>query len=295
MRAIFLALLFLPLLCSAKVNTNNPKIADERLVLDTNFGNMVFVLYPEIAPKHVSQVLKLARLGIYDGINIYRVEKGFVAQISNEFDREIPLDETQKAAVAKIPAEFSQLRHERGVLSMARFDDPNSAEVSFSILLGDAPHLDGQYTIFGRLEQGFDVLEQIEKTPVNANNVPETKITVMHAEVLLQKDVASYLQAHAGSAPDAAEAKVKILTQTNILATFFMAAIALLAFIALLLKPASTRPRAAIMNLILLTAGLGVLTLSTPLIRTHYQYIGAILFFGLVAIFKMLGRFDAPE
>ncbi|MGZ3694705.1 MAG: peptidylprolyl isomerase [Bdellovibrionota bacterium] len=296
MKSIILILMLLaPLVLQAAAKPKEIALANERLVLETNFGNMVFSLFPQVAPKHVAQVIKLARLGVYDGINIYRVEKGFVAQVSNEFDRATPIDEKQRAAIQKIPAEFSAIKHERGILSMARFDDPNSAEVSFSILLGPAPHLDGQYTVFGRLEKGEDVLAAIEKVPVSATNVPETKITALHAEVLLERDVAQYLKDHAKSIPDLAGARVKSLTDSNGIALGFLVFIAGLAFAFLFLDPKYGRARTSLVHLILLASGFGILTVATPLIQDHFPVVGALLFFGLVAIFKLLGKFDAPE
>jgi cyclophilin family peptidyl-prolyl cis-trans isomerase len=276
-------------------NLTDPRLAEERLVLETNLGNLVIVLYPKIAPRHVAQVLRLVRLNVYDGIHIYRVEKNFVAQIANEFDRETPLQPDQQAAITKIPGEFSALHHERGTLSMARFDDPGSAEVSFSILLGPAPHLDQKFTIFGRLEQGFDVLERIENSSVGATFAPDSKITVLHAEAVLERDLPRYLMEHAHSAPDLQAGRVKTLTESIVLAVAFLALITALSFGVLLVPSQHQRVRTALAHLILLVSGVGILTLVSPMIHDQYKILGAVLFFGLVAIFKVLGKFDAPE
>ncbi|MGZ3650963.1 MAG: peptidylprolyl isomerase [Bdellovibrionota bacterium] len=273
------------------VNYENPRLAGERLVLDTNLGTMEFALYAEIAPKHVAQVSRLAKLGVYDGINIYRVEKGFVAQISNEYDRATPVTQEQRAAITKIPAEFSPIRHARGILSMARFDDPNSAEVSFSILMGPAPHLDNKYTVFGRLEQGYDVLEAIENTPVDSNHVPQTKLGVLRAQILSKAEADKYYRNHAGVIAAAAPAP----QPNNFLPVAFLVLNTLLAFGIVLLSPERARLRTALAHLVLLVSGVGVLTLLTPLIQNNYQVLGVFLFFGMVGIFKALGKFDAPE
>lgn len=161
-----------------------PRVASERIVLRTNVGDMVLALYPEVAPGHVEQLLKLARMGAYDGVNFFRVETSFVAQVSDaRYKQPVPSPE-QLAAIHPLPAEFSVLHHRRGTLSMARHDGrPDSGETSFSILLGDAPHLDGQYTVFGHLEAGDDVLDLIERVARNGNQ-PVMPIVVQRAEVV---------------------------------------------------------------------------------------------------------------
>ena len=111
----------------------------------------------------MAQFLRLARAGVYDSVYFYRVEQGFVAQTATADDREVPLTAAQRAIIRPIPLEASPVRHTRGVLSLAHGDDPNSGETSFSILLADAPHLDGKYTIFGRLEGGDAALRALEE------------------------------------------------------------------------------------------------------------------------------------
>jgi cyclophilin family peptidyl-prolyl cis-trans isomerase len=162
-----------------------PRVAGERIVLRTNVGDMVLALYPEVAPRHAEQLLKLARMGVYDGVNFYRVESSFVAQLSDARYRQPAPSPEQAAAIHPLPAEFSGLRHRRGVLSMARYDDrPDSGETSFSILLGDAPHLDGKYTVFGYLETGDDVLDLIERVARDERHQPVVPIVVRRAEVV---------------------------------------------------------------------------------------------------------------
>jgi len=183
---IFSLLLALPALGSAQgaPAEGQPKLSAERLILRTNLGDLVFALYPEVAPRHAARILEMARSGIFDGVGFYRLEPGFVLQTENFNSRKKPLSAALAATVTKIPAEFSQLKHRRGVLSMARFDDPNSAESSFSILLGDAPHLDGQYTIFGELVGGDDVLKALEAEPVNEKHEPKMDLFVTRADVI---------------------------------------------------------------------------------------------------------------
>jgi cyclophilin family peptidyl-prolyl cis-trans isomerase len=161
-----------------------PKVADERIILRTNLGDLVIALYPEVAPKHVAQLLKLTRLGVYDSTWFHRVEPGFVVQLGDAQNRKLPLSAAQRAAIKKLPAEFSALPHQMGTVSMARQDgDPNSAESSFSFLLANAPHLDGKYTVFGRLERGDDVLAAMAATPRDTHNRPLEDIVVRTALV----------------------------------------------------------------------------------------------------------------
>jgi cyclophilin family peptidyl-prolyl cis-trans isomerase len=158
---------------------------EAQVILHTVDGDIRLKLYPSVAPRTVAQFIVLVQAGAYDTTHFVRIEPGFVIQTSTVHDRLTPLSESQKALVHNIPAEFSALKHRRGILSMAHYDnDINSGESSFSILLGDAPHLDGQYTIFGEVESGMDVVAAIEKTPLQANRLPDHRITITQAEVL---------------------------------------------------------------------------------------------------------------
>jgi cyclophilin family peptidyl-prolyl cis-trans isomerase len=145
------------------------KIADERLMVNTPAGVIAIALYPEVAPQNVAHVIKLAQAGVYDGATIPRIEPNFVLQFSApETERQPPLTPELRALIKPLPAEFSTtLKHRRGTVNMARLDgDINSATTSFCIFLGDAPHLDGKYTIIGHVEYGMDVVEELIKAPL---------------------------------------------------------------------------------------------------------------------------------
>ncbi len=122
---------------------------------------MEFELYPEVAPKSVANFVKLAESGFYDGLTFHRIVPGFVIQGGD------PLGNGTGGPGWNIPGEFAangfknDLRHERGVLSWARAQDPNSAGSQFFIMVDDAPYLDGNYAAFGRLTAGLDVVDQI--------------------------------------------------------------------------------------------------------------------------------------
>jgi len=137
-------------------------------------GTVEILLRPDIAPKHVAQIKALARQGAYDGIVFHRVIEGFMAQTG---DVEFGKREGYQSALAgrggsdlpNIPAEFSNLHFGPGVVGMARSSDPNSANSQFFIMFTDYASLDGQYTIFGRVVEGMDVVNAIKRGERSAN------------------------------------------------------------------------------------------------------------------------------
>lgn len=143
------------------------KLTDDRIVFQTKLGDLEFGLYPEVAPVTAAHILQLAKLGAYNTVSFFRVDRGFVAQCTDIVgNRKLPLDKLQEAeALKKVPLEVQpDAKHDRrGILSMARWDDPNSGGASFSITLGPAPHLDMQYTVFGELTAGWQTLDEFEK------------------------------------------------------------------------------------------------------------------------------------
>ena len=157
----------------------------EIAVITTSEGEMVLEFWPDIAPGHVENFKTLAKQGFYDGTCFHRVIKGFMVQGGDPNTK----DENKKASWGmggpghQIKAEFNDKPHLRGVLSMARSNDPNSAGSQFFICHGDPRFLDKQYTAFGRLIAGDDVLEKIGTTktlpgdrPVKRMNVESVKI-----------------------------------------------------------------------------------------------------------------------
>ena len=142
--------------------------AKEVAVLKTSAGEMVAELWPEVAPKTVENFKKLAREGFYDGTAFHRIIKGFMIQGGDPNTKD-PSKESSYGIGGpgySVPAEFNDRPHVRGVLSMARSADPNSAGSQFFICLGTKSSLDHQYTTFGTLIKGLDVLDKIGDTPV---------------------------------------------------------------------------------------------------------------------------------
>jgi cyclophilin family peptidyl-prolyl cis-trans isomerase len=133
--------------------------------LDTAYGRVIIRLRPELAPKHVERIKRLAREKFYDNAPFHRVIEGFMAQ-TGDGQRG---DGTGGSKYPDLPAEFSKVPFTRGVLGMARTQDPNSANSQFFIMYGDAPSLNGQYTVVGEVVSGMEAIDRIKKGP-QANN-----------------------------------------------------------------------------------------------------------------------------
>ena len=158
-------------------------LAAHRAVIETSLGSITLEFFPDRAPGHVRNFLRLAQAGVYDGTAFHRVARGFVIQGGHLPTRRDPLEERQQALVRNLPPEFNDTPHEKGTLSMARLDDPASASTSFFIVTARTPALDGTYTVFGRVVDGMDVVEQIEQVPVSGET-PVTRVEVMRVTVL---------------------------------------------------------------------------------------------------------------
>jgi len=158
-------------------------LAQYRAVLETSVGPITVELFPDKAPEHVRNFLRLAELGVYDGTTFHRVVKGFVVQ-TGAMNTRGPLTEKQRKYVHTLKPEFSDTPHVKGILSMARGDDPASATTSFFIVTGPAPSLDGKYTVFGRVVDGLPVVEAIDQAPVNGETpltrIELTKVRITH-------------------------------------------------------------------------------------------------------------------
>jgi len=145
--------------------------SNEVAVIKTNEGEMVVQFWTDAAPNTIENFKKLARQGFYDGTIFHRIVKGFMIQGGDPNSKD-PAKESDYGAGGpgyKIKAEFNNHSHDRGVISMARGPDPDSAGSQFFICLAPVRRLDGQYTTFGKLIKGADVLEKIGDTPVERN------------------------------------------------------------------------------------------------------------------------------
>jgi len=150
---------------------NNQLIAKENImILKLKDGDVKIELYQDVAPKHVERIKTLANEGKYDNVVFHRVIEGFMAQTgdvqfgnssSNKFD--LNRAGTGGSNLPDLPAEFSDIPHEKGVLSMARSSDPNSGNSQFFICFESAPHLDRNYTVFGKVIEGIEFIEMIKR------------------------------------------------------------------------------------------------------------------------------------
>jgi peptidyl-prolyl cis-trans isomerase B (cyclophilin B) len=145
--------------------------SNEVAVIKTNEGEMVVQFWTDAAPNTIENFKKLARQGFYDGTIFHRIVKGFMIQGGDPNSKDPAKESTygEGGPGYKIKAEFNNHSHDRGVISMARGPDPDSAGSQFFICLAPVRRLDGQYTAFGKLIKGVDVLEKIGDTPVERN------------------------------------------------------------------------------------------------------------------------------
>ncbi len=146
------------------------------MILKLTYGNVEIELYPDKAPAHVKRFKELADSGKYDGVVFHRVIDGFMAQTgdvkygnSNSPDFDLSLAGTGGSDLPNLQAEFTDVAHTRGVISAARSADPNSANSQFFICFEAAPHLDGQYTVFGKVIEGMEFVDKIKRGDENNN------------------------------------------------------------------------------------------------------------------------------
>ena len=135
----------------------------ELAIIQTPHGKIAIKFFPDVAPKHVESFKKLTKEGFYNGTTFHRVIPGFMIQGGDPLSKD-PTKREQHGRGGpgySIPAEFSERKHTRGVVSAARSSDPDSAGSQFFIMLASAPHLDGQYSIFGQIVSGMDVVDKI--------------------------------------------------------------------------------------------------------------------------------------
>ncbi len=164
---------------------------NEVAVIKTSLGEMVVAFWPDVAPKTVDNFKSLAQKGFYDGTCFHRIVKGFMIQGGDPLTKD-PAEEHRWGTGDpgyKVKAEFNAKPHVRGVLSMARSQDPNSAGSQFFICLADARFLDRQYTAFGEVLKGDDVLGKIGETPTTSGgggerSKPTQRIAVENVKIV---------------------------------------------------------------------------------------------------------------
>jgi peptidylprolyl isomerase len=146
--------------------------AEDTLIIETSKGNVVVEMRPDLAPNHVARIKALARQGFYDGVTFHRVIEGFMAQTGD------PTGTGAGGSGQKLAAEFNAEPHTRGAVSMARAQSPDSADSQFFICFDDATFLDRKYTVWGRVIEGMENVDQINRgePPANPDKIVSVKV-----------------------------------------------------------------------------------------------------------------------
>ncbi|MBP7473942.1 MAG: peptidylprolyl isomerase [Pyrinomonadaceae bacterium] len=158
-------------------------MASKCVKLESEAGDIEMEMFPEVAPESVRNFLNLVATGLLDTTTFSRVVPGFVIQGGNIWSREGGVNQVMGTrARRKVPDEPSKILHERGIVSMARTDEPNSATSNFFILVGNGSHLDGSFAAFGRVTKGMEVADVINKAPV-VGEKPEKPVRIRKASI----------------------------------------------------------------------------------------------------------------
>lgn len=280
-----------------------PQYGDEVIILRTVAGDAVLALYPEVAPKHVEQILKLVKLAVYDHTRFVRVEPNFVIQLGEpDVIRGKPLTPDQKAAIKSLPLEISPaVRHQRGTLTMARQDnDKNSARTSFSVVLGNAEHLDGNYTIFGEVAQGMEVFDRMVEVPRRPGTTePTVPLEVYKAEVVSRKAVGGNvdklkLRPAVSITPTLEPLPRELIEQVSVVVggLLLIVAVAVAGFVLGQQLPA--RYLQAFFLIIVLSAGFLIFLILAPYGR-YNSYLALGLFLAVLALLRLMSRFESPS
>ena len=180
-KIIFLAGLTLALL----TGLTSPVLAEEIAVIETKFGNIEIEFFPDKAPGHVKNFKTLAKTEFYNGTLFHRVIPGFMIQGGDPNSKQPDRDMHGTGGPGyTINAEFNNTPHVRGILSMARAQDPNSAGSQFFIVVKDSTFLDGQYTAFGKVTKGMEIADQIVNVPRDKRDNPLEPVSM---KVSIQK------------------------------------------------------------------------------------------------------------
>lgn len=181
MRLTLPRILFTILLTGSLIFMQTPATAqtpENTLYMDVPAGRVVIEMYPDKAPNHVARIKELTREGYYDGKLWHRVIDGFMAQTGSPQGNGIGGSDKPD-----LEAEFNDIQHVRGVASMARTQNPNSANAQFFIMLADAPHLDGQYTAWGRVIEGMENIDALKKGDSARNGTVDNPDAILKMQV----------------------------------------------------------------------------------------------------------------
>ena len=172
---------FTTLAIGAMMMTNAPGAAaaepQNTLYMNLKDGRVVIQMLPEVAPKHVERIKELVRADFYDGLTFHRVIDGFMAQSGD------PKGDGTGGSGTKLPAEFSNAPFIRGTVGMARSQNPDSGDSQFFIMFAPAPHLNGQYTVWGQVVDGMEHIDQIKKGDARSNGTVNSPDRIVSMEL----------------------------------------------------------------------------------------------------------------
>jgi cyclophilin family peptidyl-prolyl cis-trans isomerase len=300
--SVLFALVWLVFFAARPAFADGIRKADDRVVFRTTLGDLVFALYPDVAPRTVEQFLRLVRAGVYDGTHFYRIEPTFVIQLATAQDRRTPLLVAQQALIHPLPGEFGGALHVPGVLSMAHADGlPDSGETSFSILLVPAPHLDGKYTIFGEIERGDDVVRAIASVERDSANRPTEPIEVIQAVVASPTEFAT-LTLRGAIAPTRTAAAATVRTANDLgeghgagTSMFVVVCLMALLGIATFAVAGKVSPRlVASLGLLQALAGFFLcFAIWVPVTNVQGGWGAVAMLLATVGTFRLLGKFES--
>jgi peptidyl-prolyl cis-trans isomerase B (cyclophilin B) len=152
-------------------------MSEQRAIIHTNLGDITLKFFPDVAPNHVNNFIELAKKGFYNGTTFHRVIPRFVIQGGDPNSKNPDRSKHGMGGPGyQLKAEFNKRAHRRGTLSMARSGHPDSAGSQFFICVADAPSLDGQYTVFGEVVKGIEVVDKIVSQARDGNDNPKDRI-----------------------------------------------------------------------------------------------------------------------
>jgi cyclophilin family peptidyl-prolyl cis-trans isomerase len=184
-RLLCIPLCLIPVLVFAEIRFKNyskeeiKKMTETKAVIDTKFGKIELKFFPEVAPNHVNNFIELAKKGFYDGTIFHRVIPGFMIQGGDPNTKETDKSRHGMGGPGyTVKAEFNSTLHKRGILSMARAQDPDSAGSQFFICVADAPFLNNQYTAFGEVTSGMETVDKIVGQPRDKRDNPNERVEI---------------------------------------------------------------------------------------------------------------------
>lgn len=261
------------------------RLSSERIVLYTSTGDVVLALYPDIAPRHVAQLLRLVRLGVYSRTKFAIVDASFLAQLADARDRSTPLSPEQESAIEPLSRELSDVPCRRGTVVMSPGDRDGDAETSFAILLADSPHLDGQFTVVGKVERGFDVLDAMAVADKDLEFHPLLPIEILRAEIVESVEALSRLKL---SGPVPQPSRLPLVGSQGWVVWALAAMVSCGLTIGLL---GGRVPLRAVRSLGLLSVLIGSFSLFVLLSSqrgAHPWWIGVIVFMGSMMLFRVM-------